>query len=282
METVRLATLAMGTRFEAVLIGEDAGFLRAAAEEALELIQDEHARLSRFERDSVVSHVNRNAALGWVGVDGDFLALLELCDSLVHASGGAFDPTATSRQGGGWDAVERSEGRVRFNRESVGLDFGAVAKGWALDLARAALLEAGVERALLHGGTSSVLAVGAPPGEEGWKIALGDKSGARCVLRDTALGVSAPDGEAGGEGHVLVPGTGAAAGGVELAAVVCESAAWADAWSTALVVLGEELEHRNGVETAFLPTGEPLDCSDAWRGDHAGVFLFPDSESAQT
>jgi thiamine biosynthesis lipoprotein len=281
METVRLAAQAMGTRFEAVLIGEDAGFLRAAAEEALEFIQDEHARLSRFEQDSVVSHVNRNAALGWVGVDGDFQELLELCDALVQATGGAFDPTATSAGCGGWGAVERSLGRVRFKGEGVGLDFGAVAKGWALDLARAALIEAGVERALLHGGTSSVLALGSPPGEEGWQIALGEERGARCVLRDSALGVSAPDGESGGEGHVLVPGTGAAARGVDFAAVVCESAAWADAWATALVVRGEELEHRNGVETAFLPTGEPLDCSDAWRGDHAGVFLFPDSESAQ-
>jgi len=282
METVRLATLAMGTRFEAVLIGEDAGFLRAAAEEALELIEDEHARLSRFERDSVVSHVNRNAPLDWVGVDGDFFALLELCAALVDASGGAFDPTATAGEGSGWDAVECSAGRVRFTRAGPALDFGALAKGWALDLAREALLAAGVERALLHGGTSSVLAVGAPPGEEGWQIALGDASGARCVLRDSALGVSAPDGESGGEGHVLIPGTGAAARGVEFAAVVCESAAWADAWSTALVVAGEDLGRRNGVETAFLPTGEPLDCSDAWRGEHAGVFLFPDSESAQT
>ncbi|MCH2105347.1 MAG: FAD:protein FMN transferase, partial [Planctomycetes bacterium] len=154
------------------------------------------------------------------------------------------------------------------------LDFGAVAKGWALDLAREGLLEAGVERALLHGGTSSVLAIGAPPGEEGWRVALGKESGASCLLRDCALGVSAPDGEAGGEGHVLVPGTSAAASGVELAAVVCESAAWADAWSTALVVRGEELELRNGVETAFLLSGEALDCSVAWRGDHAGAFQF--------
>jgi len=282
METVKLATLAMGTRFEVVLIGEDAGFLRAAAEEALELIEDEHARLSRFERDSVVSHVNRNALLDWVGVDGDFFALLELCGALVEASDGAFDPTATAGEGSGWDAVERAGGRVRFTRAGVALDFGAVAKGWALDLARDALFEAGVKRALLHGGTSSVLAIGSPPGEEGWQVAMGDSGGARCVLKDAALGVSAPDGGAGGEGHVLVPGTGAPALGVGLAAVVCESAAWADAWSTALVVMGGELERCNGVETAFLPTGEPLDCSDAWRGDHAGVFLFPDSESVQT
>ena len=275
METVRLAAQAMGTRFEAVLVGDDAGFLRAAAEEALELIEDEHARLSRFERDSVVSRVNRHASSGWVGVDGDFDSLLSLCDELVHATDGAFDPTVTSEAGACWGEVQRESGRVRFLREGVRLDFGAVAKGWALDLAREALLEAGVEIALLHGGTSSVLALGAPPGEEGWRIALGSEEGASCLLRGAALGVSAPDGEAGGEGHVLVPGTGAAANEVSLAAVVCESAAWADAWSTALVVLGETLEPCNGMETAFLLSGEVLDCSVGWRGDYGGAFRLP-------
>jgi len=278
MQTVRLAVLAMGTRFEAVLVGDDAGFLRAAGEEALGLVSDEHTRLSRFERDSVVSHVNRNAPAGWVGVDGEFAELLALCDEVVRASGGAFDPTVTAGEGRGWDAVELSEGRVRFAREGVALDLGAVAKGWALDLARGTLLEAGVECALLHGGTSSVLAVGAPPGEEGWQIELGGAGSARCLLRDAALGVSSPDGGAGGEGHVLDPDSGQAACSVSIAAVVSESAAWADAWSTALVVRGETLSPRNGLETAFLPIGEPLDCSDAWRGDRAGPFLFPTSE----
>jgi len=282
METVRLAALAMGTRFEAVLIGEDAGFLRAAGEEALELICDEHVRLSRFEPDSVVSHVNRNAAESWVSVDGEFSELLALCDEVVAASGGAFDPTVTASGGFGWGGLELEAQRVRFHQSGIALDFGAIAKGWALDLARRALLDAGVERALLHGGTSSVLAVGAPPEELGWGIALAGAGAPRCVLCDASLGVSAPDGEVGGEGHVLDPATGRAASQVMIAAAVSESAAWADAWSTALVVRGAELPARYGVETAFLPKGERLDCATAWRGDHAGSFLFTDSKTTQT
>jgi thiamine biosynthesis lipoprotein len=290
METVRLAAEAMGTRFEVLLVGEDVGFLRAAGEEALDLIVEEHGRLSRFERDSVVSHVNRNASGGWVGVDGEFAQLLALCDEVVRASRGAFDPTATAEERGtaasggvgcGWDAVELDGRRVRFAGEGVALDFGAVAKGWALDLAGCSLREAGVERALIHGGTSSVLAIGAPPGETGWRIALGSAGGARCVLCDEALGVSAPDGEAGGVGHVLVPLSGEAAGGVSIAAVVGENAAWADAWATALVVAGEGLPGREGLETAFVMEGEALDCAGAWRGDHAGCFAFPETADSK-
>ena len=193
METVRLAALAMGTRFEAVLVGEDAGFLRAAGEEALELISDEHVRLSRFEPDSVVSHVNRNASSDWVGVDGEFAELLKLCAQAVTASGGAFDPTVTSSSDCGWAGVELDGRRIRFHEPGLSLDFGAIAKGWALDLARVALLDAGVERALMHGGTSSVLAIGAPPERAGWGVALGEKGAPQCSRRDSALGVSAPN-----------------------------------------------------------------------------------------
>ena len=282
METVRLAALAMGTRFEAVLVGEDVSFLRAAGEEALELISDEHVRLSRFEPDSVVSHVNRNAHADWVGIDGDFAQLLRLCGEAVRASAGAFDPTATSPEGAGWDGVELDGQRVRFHSPGLALDFGAIAKGWALDLARTALLDAGVRNALLHGGTSSVMAFGAPPERAGWGVALGEKGAPQCLLMDSALGVSAPHGEAGGEGHVLDPGSGRAASKVGIAAVVADSAAWADAWSTALVVCGEALPLRNGLKTAFLPSGEALDCSDAWRMDDAGPFIFPDSQPEET
>ena len=274
METVRLAALAMGTRFEAVLLGEDAGFLRAAGEEALELISDEHVRLSRFEADSVVSHVNRNAHKDWVGVDGDFAQLLRLCGEIFSASDGAFDPTVTSSASSAWQAVELDGQRVRFLSPGLALDFGAIAKGWALDLARAALLDAGVSRGLLHGGTSSVMALGAPPDQDGWGVSLGEGGAPRCLLKDSALGVSARHGEAGGQDHVLDPRSGSPAGEVEIAAVIAESAAWADGWSTAMVVRGESLAQRNGLKTTFLPSGEALDCGDAWRIDEAGPFYL--------
>ena len=47
----------------------------------------------------------------------------------------------------------------------MALDLGGVAKGHALDEAANVLQEHGVNCALIHGGTSSVVAIGNPPGE---------------------------------------------------------------------------------------------------------------------
>ncbi|MCX5691564.1 MAG: FAD:protein FMN transferase, partial [Planctomycetota bacterium] len=120
----------------------------------------------------------------------------------------------------------------------------------------ARLRELGVTCGLLHAGTSSILALDAPPGALGWRIAIAAppespaKDGAapgRCgvvTLRHAALGVSAPHGRtvAGPQGqslgHVMDPRTGRSAVHAQLAAAVCRSAAAADAWSTALLVLG--------------------------------------------
>ena len=49
---------------------------------------------------------------------------------------------------------------VQFAREGVMLDLGAIGKGYAIERAAEVLREAGVTSALLHGGTSTVQALG--------------------------------------------------------------------------------------------------------------------------
>ncbi len=275
-----LACEAMGTRFEVVLVGSDAARLRAAGEEVLAEIRLWHERLSWFDKGSFVTRVNTVASHRAVHCDGEFFELLCLCRDVWRQSGGAFDPTVAGlmRAGGfrdlapdqdawhvawertGFEKVELDETAqtVRFTREGMGLDFGAIGKGWALDRAREVLVAAGVECALMHGGTSSVAAIGAPLG--GWRVAIGlgaaeDDVGAPEVDlagggEGLSLGVSAHHGRmVNGAGHVMDPRTGVSASvgndgsghdgsGAELAAVIARSAAAADAWSTALLVAG--------------------------------------------
>ena len=130
------------------------------------------------------------------------------------------------------------------------IDLGAVGKGYAVDCAIETLREAGVESALLHGGTSTVYGLGAPPGAEGWKIAIApapeqSSPQAAIMLRDCALSVSAVWGksfEADGKrfGHVIDPLTGWPVNNAVQAAVALPSATETDALSTALLVLGLE------------------------------------------
>jgi thiamine biosynthesis lipoprotein len=230
---LRLATAAMGTRFELVLEDGD----RAAGEAALEVVESWDQRLSAFRRDSLVSRVNR--AGGPVRLDEQTYGLFETCLALWRSTVGAFDVGLGAREAAGGPPYEldRDARTIRLSRAGARLDLGAVGKGFALDLAADELREAGVRRALMHGGTSSSIAVGAPPGRSGWGVAITGEDDRVVSLRDASLSVSAPHGrvtDAGG--HVIDPATGAATAPGPIVAVTSPSGTLADAWATALAV----------------------------------------------
>jgi FAD:protein FMN transferase len=138
---------------------------------------------------------------------------------------------------------------VRLARAGMELDLGAVGKGYAIDCAIAVLLEHGVKRALLHGGTSSVHVIGAPSAGKAWRVGWripGAPSRVRALsARQPALSVSAPHGKAfvhGGRlrGHVLDPRTGQPTRTAASACVVGPSSTVSDALSTAMLVHGED------------------------------------------
>lgn len=254
----RLATAAMGTRFELVLDG-DPVCARAAGEAALEVIDRCHRRLSRFEPSSLVSHIRRTAWQSPVRLDADTFRLFADALDVYRASGGAFDITVgNTMERLGFHPVSSDTPASESSSDSIildargrtialrdphtGIDLGAIAKGHALDLAARVLREAGIERALLHGGTSSVLAIGAPPGVAGWCIALGGAS-RTITLRDNALAVSGAAGRTKAvagtvTGHIVDPRTGRGLAPGAFAAVTGPSARLCDAWATAITVLG--------------------------------------------
>ncbi|MFZ4575038.1 MAG: FAD:protein FMN transferase [Phycisphaerales bacterium] len=288
----------MATRFEFILEGEDASRLRAAAEDAIEEVHLWHRRLSAFEPGSDVSRINANAAASPVRVDSELFALLSLCQRLWEITGGAFDPAigAAMKAGGFRGAPSTTEARaaansatgfrhvsldaanrtVRFDREGIALDLGAIGKGWALDRAAERLREAGIAAAFLHGGTSSAVAFG-PPGSAGWRVAISRETGSPLVeLVNGGLGVSSPRGRVvEGRGHVLDPRTGDSVSGLLVAAVATGTGAEADGLSTALLV--------DGPEAPWIPEGVgamtlSAEHEAAWRIRPASATLIgPDS-----
>jgi thiamine biosynthesis lipoprotein len=143
----------------------------------------------------------------------------------------------------------------------VALDLGGIAKGHALDCAAARLAEAGITAALIHGGTSSVMAVGCPPDAPGWRVAVGPGDHDVVVLVDRALSLSDPASQldATGRCHIVDPrignGTMNAGAQGDRVAVIGPSARLADAWSTALAVLGRVPDTFPGeYDARFLPS----------------------------
>jgi len=286
MTVVTLARHAMATRFELVLHGRDPVRLRAAGEEALDEIERLEAQLSLFRSSSEIAHLNARAAHEPVRVTPSLFGLLQHAQKLSAETRGAFDITiaplvrcwgfmggpgqvpspedleeARAKVGMHLVNLDRKELTVRFRRTGVMLDLGAIGKGYAIDRAVERLREAGIEDALLHGGTSTVYALGQAPEGNGWQIAIADPrnskspcpvsqfadsaSFALVTLRDESLSVSAIWGkffkvEGRTMGHIIDPRTGQPAATALLSAVVLPSATETDALSTALLTLGPE------------------------------------------
>jgi thiamine biosynthesis lipoprotein len=150
------------------------------------------------------------------------------------------------------------------------LELGGIGKGFALDRLAETLALAGVRDALLSFGESSVVALGAPPGAERWRLLVRGPGGGYAgviALRDQTLSVSSSFGtsdEIAGlrAGHILDPRSGRPVTQERVAVVVAPTATAGEAWSTALVVLGAEpglglAEAAPGVEALLLAPGEP-------------------------
>jgi len=273
---IRVQRQAMACRFEVVLSGEDGRHV-AAARDALDEIETLEAQLTVFRETSEVVRLNQRAAREAVAVEAGLFALLQRCRELHERTEGAFDVTSTPlsrcwgflrREGRlpteseiaaacalvGMQRVELSEERreVRFQREGMELNFGAIGKGYALDRIALLLRARGVSQALLSAGRSSVLALGGP--DEGFLIDVVSPRAraprlARLRLRGAALGTSGAgvqfaEIEGRRYGHVLDPRSGWPASGVLSASVIAADAATADALSTAFLIGGLELAER--------------------------------------
>lgn len=188
---------AMGTTI--VVIAPD-----HASATALRLTRDLFAEwertLSRFRADSELSRLNAAAGLR-TAVSPLMLTVLGAALDAARATRGIFDPTVLLRmieigydrtfetlptrlpaahetqraQTGGWRAIDVNEARrlVRLPA-GVGLDFGGIAKGMAVDAALNLLEERGLTPAMVNaGGDLAVRSL--PPDAPHWPIAVPGK-----------------------------------------------------------------------------------------------------------
>jgi thiamine biosynthesis lipoprotein len=173
-----------------------------------------------------------------VRVDREVFALLARCEQARQATEGYFDITAAS--GGAGLRLTAEHCAVQFTRPEVVLDLGAVGKGYALDCGREILLRFGVACALLHGGGSSALALGA----EEWPIAirhpLAVEAAARVKLVNRGLSCSAVRHPGQMQSDVVNPLLRAPLTGEAACVVLAENATEAEIFSTALLAMGRE------------------------------------------
>lgn len=257
---------AMHTYFTLIIDEAESDYAASAAQEAFKLLGRLEEKLSRFIPSSDIARVNGLEEGEEYLLDSDVWDCLAVAADMAQRTNRAFDPAA-GRLIDFWKAQpvplvdvagnpdwekawqEHSQGQISLDPDRRAalcvtpgskLDLGAIGKGFALDLMGKFLEEDwNISRALLSAGGSTVLALDAPIGKQGWKIGFGGEKGSfpPIALVRQALSSSGTDNQ---PTHLVDPRTGMVVARRDLVRSLAGSAADADALSTAFFVFSWE------------------------------------------
>lgn len=263
----------MGTTFTIYLYADNAEKAAEDFEACFDEIERLDDALSNYRPSSELSRINRLAPHQRVITDAEVFALLQKAFEYSKATDGAFDITVgplmrawgffrgqgrypqaielgRARKSVGWHKVELDPAHrsIHFTAAGVEIDLGAIGKGYAVDRVVTVLREAGVTAALVNAGSSTIYALGAPPGENGWKVRV-PRPGARSealstvLLRDASLSTSGSYEkffQLNGDTycHIMDPRTGTPVRDMVQTTIIAKDGTTTDALSTSLFVMG--------------------------------------------
>lgn len=284
----------MGTRWSASFYAPD-GLDSEAVRQALQAAVNEvDTQMSTWNPNSDLMRLNAGRAGTWVSVPPCLVEVLGLAFDIGRASGGAFDVgvgTAVRAWGFGPEAVDEARirkvlemqhppaheivdldvdgGRVR-RLAPVDLDLNGIAKGYGVDRLAAVLHGFGIASGLV-GIDGEMRTFGLHPGDEPWVVAVEapdpDRRAPHSILalQDAAVATSGDYRHwlmAGGRrlSHTMNPRRGAPLPEPPASVtVIARTCAEADAWATALMVLGPkagtQLAERERLNALFLLRG---------------------------
>jgi len=276
-ETQQLAGATMGTRYHLTWTDRGDGpgpeLVSKGVEDILERI---NASMSTYRQDSEISAFNQLPVGQWFEVSEDFYQVLVMARSVTIASGGAYDVTVAplvNLWGFGPDgatdmpepaaiaAALSSVGQARIEIDEqqralrklapVQLDFSSIAKGYGVDVIARWLQQQGIVDYMVEIG-GEIRVGGMSPRSSPWRIAVEKPDPmvravtATLEISDVAVATSGDyrnyfEHQGVRYSHSIDPRTGwPVRHDLVSVTVVHESTALADAWATALTVLGSE------------------------------------------
>ena len=240
------------------------------------VLESVNASMSTWREDSEISRFNRAEPGEWIPVSEGFAEVFDMARAVSTASGGAYDVTVgplVNLWGFGPDmgdeippaeAIAEAKSRVGQARLDfdptrpalrkpgpISLDFSSIAKGYGVDRIAAYLESEGIRRYLVEIG-GEIRVAGMSPRGDAWHIAIerpapGQRAVQQAVtLTDASIATSGDyrnyfevDGVR--YSHTIDPRTGAPVRhDLVSVTVVHPSTAMADAWATALSVMGPQ------------------------------------------
>lgn len=240
----------------------DKAALRTAIVARLDAVVGE---MSHWEPGSILSRFNRAVEGSWMTLPPDFAHVMAQGLAIAHQTNGAFDPAigrlvnlwgfgavpvlrapddaeiAAARRDSGWQRLEFDSAARRLRQPGgLALDLSGIAKGHAVDVIADLLRQSGVRHCLVEIG-GELVGHGVRPDNEPWWVDLETPPGLtlpplRIALHGLAVATS---GDYRRGAHTIDPRTGhSTTNGIVSASVIHPSALVADAWATALTVLG--------------------------------------------
>ena len=273
-ERATQARYLMATIVEIIAEGDEGQSSVAAINAAFEEFERLERIFNRFDEASELSQLNRLRAHTEFIASPDLYNLLSVAAEYAALSGGSFDVTvgpllelwaqsvvtqrlpdakeiSKARRVIGADNIELDPSRraVRFREDGMVLDFGGLAKGYAVERGVEILRRHGVAGAIINAGSSSLSGFGGPD-PDGWLIGVRhplseDHLIGRLAFRDSALSSSGSYErplviQGRSYSHIVDPRCGVPAGGALAATVVTDSAMRAEVMSKMLLLLGCE------------------------------------------
>ena len=266
---------AMGTEYSLYLYAQSGEEAEAIAKPVFQEVDRVDALLSNYQPRSELSRINREAFRNEVTTDPETFGFLAACLTWSERSCGAFDVSigklmkvwkffgasgalpapeeiAAAREHVGWEKIrlDPAQRTVRFLSAEIELDPGGIGKGYAVDRALRVLRAKQVPAALLSAGSSTIYALGTPPGETGWKVRVPSPcpeggTVSTVILRDTSLSTAnlseknfVQDGQL--YGAIMDPRTLQPVQGMLQVTAISPSAIDSDALSNALFISGPE------------------------------------------
>lgn len=270
-----LGGVSMGTTWSVRMLAPGRDLRRLHASIAAQLARVV-AQMSNWEPDSDLSRFNRAPAGSWHRLPDEFWNVLDCALRIAETSDGAFDPTvgplvdawgfgppgrgidparhqlAELATRVGWRRIERRvEDHAILQPGDLQLDLCAIAKGHAVDLVAACLRNEGVANALVEVG-GELYGFGRRADGQPWRVLVdddGDDSEEPRVVQLECRAIASSGDRwhrrENGEGRTLshsidVRCSEPVADAPRLVSVLADDAMQADAWATALTVMGAQ------------------------------------------
>jgi FAD:protein FMN transferase len=268
---------AIGTTYRVTLARLPGGMASGEVHREVERVLERIDRAaSTWRADGDAARFNAAKANEWVDVGADLVAILDAARAVHDRSDGAFDVTvmplvrlwrsatppdpaaiaaARDRVGMAFVETRSADGRfvARKTRDGVEIDLAGIAPGYAVDVIGARLVELGSDAHLVELG-GEVRAWGRHPEGRPWRVRLTVANGKEPRAFDVEPGVALATSTIRPGGGAIDPRTGRRAEAIHGRAttVLAESAAEADAWAVAAIVLELEPDER-GIVTVPAP-----------------------------